>query len=278
MSALALNASLFAAKRRPGIKAISAVWLLGMMALFGYGVLYIVYKGLSSSANPANDPEEIIKVLLPQNFAAYTTGLYPLYGAVMLILGALVAGGEYRWGTLSTVLTQRSNRTSVFLGHWLVLLMTLLTLTVATFCVTGGASMIIALVESRPVALPAAGQLLGAIAAGWLISTALATLGFFLAVAFRGITAAVAIGLLWTPGIENLINVLTSSGPPFSLLQKVLIAPNAGSLAVGVGVPRDTPGVFATSSPALAAVTLIGYVAVLMIAALWLVNRRDVPR
>jgi hypothetical protein len=50
------------------------------------------------------DPGQILADVLPGRLVPNTLGGFPMFaGAIALIVGALVAGSEYGWGTLKTI-------------------------------------------------------------------------------------------------------------------------------------------------------------------------------
>ncbi len=65
-------------------------------------------------------------------------------GLLMLILGVLVAGSEYGWGTIKTVLTRRPGRVAVFGGKVLVLVVVATSVVPVIFALAAATSMLIA--------------------------------------------------------------------------------------------------------------------------------------
>lgn len=274
----ALRAELFATRRRPGVWVVGGVWL-ALAAVFGMAVPYIVYLAISGSANQDGDPEALLSTLLPDRLVPTTLSLFPLFGsAIMLIMGAVLAGGEFRWGTWGTVLTQGPSRTAVVLGKLGALAVALAGVVVATFVLVGGIGALLAVLEDRAIVWPDPRRVAAGLGSAWLVSLAAAGLGFALAMLFRGTGTALGVGLVWLLALENAVNGLS-----FLLnvtpVQKVLLGPNAGSLAVALGAtPQEdggTPGVVATSGPLAAILTLAGYVVVLAAVSVWLARRRD---
>lgn len=63
---------------------------------------------------PARGP---LPATLPANLIANALGGFAVMGgAIAMILGALVAGSEYDWGSRKTALTQRPGRLTIFGG------------------------------------------------------------------------------------------------------------------------------------------------------------------
>lgn len=277
-----LRAELMAARKRPGLWVVGGGWT-ALAAVFGMLVPYIVYLALQGKpAQGGNDPEQILAGVLPDRFVSGTAGLYPMFGsAMMLILGAVLFGGEYRWGTWNTLLVQRSGRVPTVLGKFAATAVALLAVTLAVTAVTAAASGLIALAAGRAAHWPGPLTVAEGVGAGWLVSMAAATLGAFLAVLFRGTGAAIGVGLLWLLAVENLVSGIVGMMPGLKVLQRLLIGPNGGSLATALAPPgagpSDIPGVVSVSGPATATLVLLAYVVVFGAATAWLVRRRDTP-
>ncbi|GAB3143110.1 hypothetical protein GCM10027290_18950 [Micromonospora sonneratiae] len=274
-----IRAALFADRRRPAVWSITVAWLVLALA-FGIGIPYIVYSVLSGGDDPAA-AQAILEALLPAQLVPTGIALFPLFGgAIVVILGALVVGNEYRWGTLNLIFTQRPRRVQVLGGHAVALALLTLILSVATFVVVAIATAVLAAVEGQAANWPSVGAIVRAVAAAWLICTAHACLGYFLAIVFRNTATAIAIGLLWTLVIENAVSGMALVLTPFEYVQKLLLAPSSGALAGALGAPSQfeggTPGVVASSNGWLPMLVLIGYIVVTLGAALWVADRRDV--
>ena len=272
----ALHAELLSTRKRPGVWVIGAAWT-AMAVAFGMAVPYIVYLAVKDS--PPADREKLIGGLLPDQFVSSTVGLYPLFGsALMLVLGVIITGGDYRWGTWGTLLVQRAGRPAAVLGKSGATAVALLCITVVVMAATAVASMLIAVAEGRPQHWPGAATVLGGIGAAWLMSMTAASLGMFLAVLFRGTGAAIAAGLLWLLAVENLVSGIAGSLPALKPLQRLLISPNGGSLASALapaGTQSSVPGLVSVSGPLTAGLVLGGYVVVLTALSILLINRRD---
>jgi len=276
----ALAGELFATRRRPGVWVVGGVWLV-LAVVFGMAVPYIVYLAISgdAAAAAAGDPEKLLASLLPDRMVPTTLSLFPLFGsAIMLILGAVVAGGDHRWGTWGTLLTQGPGRTTVVLAKIAALAVALVGVVVATFVAVAVVGVALAVLEGRSIDWPALGSVAAGLGAAWLVSLAAASLGFTLAMIFRGTGTALGVGLVWLLALENAVNGL-SFLLDVTPVQKVLLGPNAGSLAAALGASTQddggTPGVVATSGPLTACLVLAAYTVVLAAISVTLTNRRD---
>ncbi|MEV1329450.1 ABC transporter permease subunit [Micromonospora costi] len=275
-----VRAAWFADRKRPAVWTVTLTWTALALA-FGIGVPYLVHFALAGDPKEAEAAASLLDSVLPGQLVTTGIGLFPLFGgAIVVILGALVVGNEYRWGTLNLIFTQRPRRTQVMLGHAIALCGLTLLVAVLTFVALAAVTTAIALVEGRELDLPTPGRLAAAIAAAWLICTAHAALGYLLAVAFRSTATAIAVGLVWTLVLENAISGLALVLSPLTALRNVLLAPSSGALAGALGARSQfdggTPGVLDAANAALPVTVLVGYVVVMFGLGTWLAARRDV--
>lgn len=275
-----LHAELLAARKRPGLWVVGGAWT-ALAAVFGMAVPYLVYLALRGDpAEGGQDPEQLLAGVLPGQWVSSTTSLYPMFGsAMMLILGAVLFGGEYRWGTWNTLLVQRPGRTATVLGKFAATALALLGITLAVAAVTAATSAVIAAATGRAARWPDAGTILAGIGADWLVSLAAAALGAFLAVLFRGTGPAIGVGLVWLLAVENLVSGVVGMVPALKVVQQGLIGPSGGSLAGALApagaAPSSVPGVVSVSSPLVASLVLAAYVVGLAALTVRLVRRRD---
>ncbi|RNL86055.1 ABC transporter permease [Halostreptopolyspora alba] len=256
-----------------------ASWLLlalaGVLTLtFGYGIPYAGFTGTASGA-PGADSD--LASMLPEMFLGNAVGGLPVFaGALALIFGVLVAGGEYGWQTWKTVLAQRPARTTVYTAKLATLAVGTL-LGVLTLCaVTATASALIAVVESQPFDWPGPLALAFGAGAGWLVAFMWASLGVVLAIALRGVALPIGLGLVWLLAVQNLL--ATIAAPLLDWVadaQEWLPGPNAGALAYAVGT-RNTPGVSDIVEPGHATLVVVAYLLAFCVAGGWLLRRRDI--
>lgn len=275
-----LRAELLATRKRPGSWIIGGAWVF-LAVGFGMLVPYIVYLSLRGGpATSAGDPEKLLTSVLPGQFVSNYVALYPLFGsALMLVFGAVLMGGDYRWGTLRTLLVQRPGRITIMLGKSVAIAVALLCVTVVVEIAAAGMSAVIALLADRSARWPGVTTLLEGIGAAWLISAAAASLGAFLAVLFRNTGAAIGVGLIWLLALENLVSGIAGALPALKVVQQLLIGPSGGSLATSLGSKSQAdgglPGVVAVSGSVTAVVVLACYVVVFTGLATVLAVRRD---
>jgi ABC-type transport system involved in multi-copper enzyme maturation permease subunit len=275
-----LQAELLSARKRPGVWIIGWGWA-GLAVAFGTVVPSLVYLAIRNRPpGSAGDPEKLISGVLPDQFLSGTVDLYPMFGsALMLVLGAVLAGGEYRWGTWGSLLVQRPARTAAVLAKAAAAAVVMLCVTVLVVALSAAGSALVAAFTGRDAHWPAAGTVLAGICAAWLVSMAAGSLGIFLAILLRGTGGAIAVGLLWLLALENLVSGLAGALPLLHWPQRLLIGPSAGSLATALNpsgtVDTSVPGVVSVSGPVTASLVLAGYVVVFVSLSSLLLSRRD---
>ena len=161
-----------------------------------------------------------------------------LGGALALILGVLVFGSEYGWGTLKNILTQRTGRTVVLCGKLAALGLLLAAFVALAFAAGAVGSYGVALVEGLATRGPPIVELSKGAGALWLILAAWGAFGAFLAVLFRG--SSLALGLVYALVLENMVAGLPARGEAFEVVRGALLGQSSGSLAGAFGPPSET--------------------------------------
>lgn len=272
-----ISAELLKLRKRPAVWLLVGVWLTLNMS-FGYVAPYISYR--TGSAQDGVPPEQLLADLLPINLVSNVLDGYPVFGgALVLVLGALITGGEYGLGTMKTILTQRPRRLSVLGGMLAALAVTVIAIGLTSFAFSAGASLLIAVTESASTTLPSASEVITGLGAGWLILGMWGLMGLLAGLAFRGTSLAIGLGLVWALVVENLIRATSSLLDVFDTVQRALPGVNAGSLAAAIR--GDTPGQAAPGVEAVVgggqAVLVLGiYAVVFVLAAAALLRQRDV--
>jgi ABC-type transport system involved in multi-copper enzyme maturation permease subunit len=265
----------------------SAVWVLfgaGLVLslIFGYVLPYVGYlTGDDSPQTNAIPRADVLRGLLPERVLDNTVGGFPVFaGALALVLGAIVVGGEYTWGTLKTVLTQRPGRISVLGGQFLGLFTMLAVWVLGIFVACALCSLGVAAAEGGSMAWPGVLEIVEALAGGWLVLMMWCLAGAVLAVAFRNVALPIGLGVVWILGIETLLaGVVSSLLPDLEVLSDALPGANAGALVFSVTgmVAADAPpGVRDAVSGGRALATLVAYGLVFVGLAMWTTRRRDV--
>ena len=265
----------------------SSVWVLfgaGLVLslIFGYALPYLGYVTGDDNPQTAGIPRaEVLRGLLPESVVDNTIGGFPVFaGALALVLGAIVVGGEYVWGTLKTILTQRAGRGTVLGAQLLALLTMLAGWVLGIFVACAVCSAGIAAAEGADLNWPGPIDLLQGLAGGWLVLTMWCLAGAVLAVAFRNVALPIGLGVVWILGVETLLaGVVNSLLPDLAVLSDALPGANAGSLVfavTGMATVDAPPGVRDAVGGTRALITLIGYAAAFAALAAYSTRRRDV--
>jgi len=274
------RAELLRLRKWPAVWVTLSAWM-ALTAMFGYLFNYLSYTtGDSSFSNEGATTASLLQEILPGNVPNVLVQGMPMFGgALMMVLGAIVAGNGYGWGTWKTVFAQGPSRTSAVVGSLLALATFVVLTVLATLALCFGLSLLVAAVESQAVTWPSAGDLAVSLGAGFLVMGMWALAGFLLGTVARGPALSVGLGLVWALVVENLLRGVGVLLGPVEAFTKVLPGTSAGSLVgsiVGVGGPDPTPGVLDALTGPQATALLAAYVVVLPVVTLVLVRRRDV--
>lgn len=265
----------------------SAVWVLFCAGLvlsliFGYLLPYLGYATGDDNQQTDGIPRaEVLRGMLPERVMDNTIGGFPVFaGALALVLGAIVVGGEYTWGTLKTILTQRPGRLTLLGGQLLGLLTMVALWVLGMFAACALCSIGIAAAEGGAMNWPGPLDLLQGLAGGWLVLTMWCLAGAVLAVAFRNVALPIGLGVVWILGIEALLaGVVSSLLPDLEFLSDAMPGANAGALVFSVTgmVAADAPpGVRDAVGGERALLTLLAYTLVFTALAAYTTRRRDI--
>ncbi|MGH3412888.1 MAG: ABC transporter permease [Marmoricola sp.] len=275
-----IRADLFRLRRWPAVWVIVGVWL-GLNEVFGYVLNYVAYNsGSSNFSTEGQSNAALLASIMPAGVPDTLVGGMPMFGgALMMVLGAIIAGSGFGWGTWKTIFTQGPSRVASVTGSLGALATIVTGVVLATLALDLGSSLVVAGVTSQHVVWPAFGAVGQSFGAALLIMGMWALAGFFLGVLARGPALSVGLGLVWLLVIENL---LRSAGSLLSWLETFthfLPGTAVGSLAgslLGSGGPDSAPGVIQAVSGSQALWTTVAYVVLLPLVSVWLVRRRDV--
>lgn len=275
------RAQLVALAKRPSVWTIVAAMAV-LNQVFSYLIPYLSYRtGDTSGFDQGQTPAQLLAATAPDQIVPNTTGGFPIFaGALALALGALVAGGDYGWGTVKTLLTQGPGRLTVASGHLAALVLWIVGTVVLLFGLSAVSSLAIASAEGLDTAFPSVGHVVSGVLGGSLVLLAWALIGAALAVGVRGVALPIGLGVVWALGVENLVSamagsVLTTLQP----LRDVLPGVNGGSLVAAMTpemVGSPAPGVSETVGGGRAVATLAAYVLLACAVASVLIRRRDV--
>lgn len=268
-----LRAELRKIRRRPSVWILLGI-ALAIHVLLSYFLNWLLITHPLGGGSPTPHPIEAKRPLYPAEFVAHSINGSGLVAALALILGVLVVGSEYGWGTYKTLLTQRPARSVTVLAKVAALLIALGSATVAFFAVGGVCSALAALVDGQPLNhWPDPGTIVKALLAAWLTWSWWALFGAVLAYAFRQSALPIGLGLAYRFVIEGLLLGLggAAAGQLVKNVSKGLPGPNADALvqAFQSGPP---PQIGAGE----AAIVLLLYSAAAVLLSVALVSRRDV--
>lgn len=271
-----LRAELFRLRSWRVVWATVGTWFL-LAIVFGYVFPYISYTtGNAGFSTEGESSDALLNDVLPGSFPDVVVQGTPLFGgALVLVLGALVAGNGYGWGTWKSVFAQGRLRPTT--GALLALTAIAAAMVVATVALCALVSVAIATVESQPVTWPAVDTVLKSAGTAYLVFLMWGTIGFALGTYARSAALSVGLGLVWTLVVENLLRGVGGALPAVENVTAFLPGTAAGSLVGAVaGGGSPTPGVVEVISGPRAAVTVAAYVVASVVTTLVLVRRRDV--
>jgi len=251
---------------------------LAVTALLGYVLPYISYRSSSVDSRRATDLAD----LLPGHTVASLLSAIPFwFGMLALILGALMFGGEYGWGTLKTTLMQQPGRSRLLLAKLAAMGLALALTLIAVSVIAVACGVPIALAEGADKSLPPAWDLARGFGAGWLILAVWAMLGAMLAVASRGTALAIGLGIMYGLVFEGLLSGFREQISVLDALSHAFLRTNAYSLAKPLGATAEQgggPGGF--SGPFVEAwqalLVLVIYLGIFSGACAVMLRRRDV--
>jgi ABC-2 type transport system permease protein len=269
-----ITAELLLIRKRASTWILLAIWT-ALALTFAYVVPYIQYT---------NNSQRGLADLLPENLVGTLLAGFPFFGGVLaLMLGVLSVGSEYGWGTLKTLFTQGPGRLRVFGAKLIADAGVLLLFVLVVFLLGALASVAIAANEGAEVTWPGTWLLVRSIAGGWLVFAVWAALGLFLAVVTRGTALATGIGILYAFVVEGLLSALAREVSLLDGLVEFFVRANGYSLVAVLGVssedvsdsgPGSFSGPFVAGDQAL--LVLAVYLAAFVVAAGWVLRRRDV--
>ena len=153
----------------------------------------------------ADHPISIL-TLYPDQFVNNVMGAgFPLGAAMAIVLGALLAGSEYSWGTLKTLFTQGPGRLTTWVGRLTVFFGWMGVLTAILFAVGAAYSAAIAMAEGHAIAWPGVAEVARGFGALWLIFAVNGAIGLALGVLIRQSAAALGVGIVYLLSIEIIL-------------------------------------------------------------------------
>ena len=244
--------------------------LVGAITLLFYSISWY-------QATHPDSAEGVVSLLTlyPANFVNNAMGAgFPLGAAIAIVLGAQLAGSEYAWGTLKTVLTQGPGRLTTWTGRVIVFLAWMGILTLVMFAVGAIYSTVIATFEGHSVVWPAAIDIVKGLGTIWLILAAFGSIGLALGVLIRQSAAALGVGLVYLLSVEiiavKFIDGLSNGA--YKWIGDLFVGQNATALTQNFAGRTVSPSVGADQ----AVLVLAAYVVGLFIVAAGMQRMRDV--
>lgn len=272
-----------------------AVWvclviLVLLLIVLGYGIEYFIYTYTKPPA-PARtggaplDYKLLKQVLYPPHFHQNVmNGGAQLGGVLMMIIGVLLQGSEYGWGTIKTVFTQHPPRWAVIVARLVVVAAIAVAAAIALLAIGAVLSWAIAATDGHggSFPFPDAGTVIKSVLALSLIYFFWAVFGFGLATLFRQSALAVGLGLAYALVIESLAFGLADQfvGDPSRRIHQWFPLDNVGFLvqSFGSAAPERSGAVVATpfADGTHGAIVLLLYCAAFAVVSLALTQRRDI--
>jgi len=253
--------------RRPALQVGSG--LVGAVVVLVYGVLWYQATHPASAERPV-----ALASLYPENFVSNVLGAgYPLGAALMIVLGALIAGSEYSWGTMKTLFTQGPGRLTVWAGRVVVFMTWTVFMTIVLFAVGAACSVAVAYFEGHAISWPAIVDIANGMGAIWLIFAANGAVGLALGVLFRQSAAALGVGIVYLLGVEIIVVrfVDALNNGAYKWIGDLFVGQNASALLQSF-IPHSTGPISAEQ----AVIVLGSYLAGMLIIAGALQRQRDV--
>jgi ABC-2 type transport system permease protein len=245
------------------------------------GIVLLFYSAQWYQATHPGGPRESVSILtlFPDQFVNNVIGAgFPLGAAVAIVLGALIAGSEYSWGTLKTVFTQRPGRLATLAGRVVVFQVWMAIMTVIIFAVGAAYSTVIASVQGHAISWPAAVDIVKGLAALWLVLAVNGSLGMVLGALFRQSAAALGVGLIYVLAVQIIVVrfITAFNGGTYKWITNWFDGQNATALLGSFTSPAFGHAAPQAIGADQAVLTLVAYLAVFVVAAAVLLRQRDV--
>lgn len=245
---------------------------------------FVDYLGLTPATYAQfGTPAQNLPALLPSQFAIQAVNDVS-FTAPFIVLGAVIAGGDWGRGTIRTSLLQGPSRARVFAGQTLAIMIACAASIVLSFALAGIASLLIrwyvgGAVVTGAGAFPAVSVVGEAMAAGLVVGIAYGALGIALGALCRSAAGGVAAALLWYALIDGFLYDLSINAG--GLVQRVYNAFPEASVVTLTSM-FGSPGGGASSatyqpvSPPVATLILLSYTLAFLGLAFLRLRRSDV--
>lgn len=231
----ALSAEVLKLRKRPATWVVLAI-LVAFVLLFGYVLLWLIATNAPDEAfSGGPPPAELLETLRPGGLTAYAaSNVTGVGGALVLVLGALIAGSEYGWGTVRTIALVRPARVTIALAKVVAVIVAAAALSLVGFAAAGVGAGIVAAAEGLS-GWPGAWEVVRALGASWLVLTAWGQLGLGLGFLTRNTGVAVGVGLVYLLVLESLATLLPDTVEAVRVGRDTLLGVNANALVARFG-------------------------------------------
>ena len=269
-------------KSRVAWALVLTVPLLTLVTTYLFG--FVDYLGLTPAMYAQfGTPAQNLQGLLPSQFNIQAVNEL-FFTAPFIVLGAVIAGGDWGRGTIKTSLLQGPSRARTFAGQTLAIMAACAISVVLSFALAAVASFLIrwyvgGAAGGAAAAFPAAGVGGHTVAAGLLIGIAYGALGIALGTLCRSAAGGVAAALLWYALVDSFLYDLSiSAGGAFQHVYDAFPAASAVTLTSMFGSPGGgaSSATYQPVRPLLATLILVGYTLVFLGLAFLGLRRRDV--
>lgn len=235
--------------------------LMVALPILGYAVNWY------QAWNPGNSDHPVpLASLYPDQFVGIAlSASFPLGAAMAIVLGAIIAGSDYNWGTLKTVVTQGPGRLTFWAGRVIVFTVWMGIIAALVFALSAASSTVVALFEGQAITWPGIDFIAKALGSVWLILAVNGTIGLALGVALRQSAVALGIGLVYFLSIEGIaLRFIDSwSNGSYEWIGKLFVDQNASALLqhLDANLPI-APAISAEQAIAVLCVYAVGLTAV----------------
>ena len=180
-------------------------FLIGSGLMAAITVLFYSLSWYQATHTGSSETPVSILSLYPSNFVNNAMGAgFPLGAAMAIVLGAILSGSDYSWGTLKTVLTQGPGRLTTWTGRVIVFMSWMGILMLVMFAVGAGYSVVIAATQNHTIVWPATMDIVKGMGTMWLLLAAFGSVGLALGVLIKQSAAALGVGLVYLLAVEVL--------------------------------------------------------------------------
>ncbi|HEX6547200.1 MAG TPA: ABC transporter permease subunit [Candidatus Dormibacteraeota bacterium] len=239
----ALGVEVFKLQRRVAVWVCLGILLL-IVILLGYLLTWLVLSHPSpqtAAQLPRGvTPEQLKQQIYPAHFVQNTlSGAAQLGGVIMLIVGVLLQGSEYGWGTVKTLFTQQPRRLHVLAAKLLAVAALAMVVSAVLLAVGAGTSYLLATIDGARSPFPSGSTVVKGFLALWLILVFWSWFGVALATLFRQSALAIGLGLAYALVIEGLIFGIAGQfgGDPVRQVQQWFPLANTSYVVGSFGSP-----------------------------------------